>query len=301
MSPIPVITAKQSNQLNNQCDFSMNIRCWGSRGSFPVCGPGFDRYGGDTTCVEVRSGSGDIVVIDAGTGIRNLGYQLGAMCEEPIHLIFTHAHLDHIMGFPFFLPIYNEKATLRIYGCPCSTGAFETVIKNIMRDPYFPVDFGALKANITFHNISETAFTIGSLSVTPITLNHPNGGCGLRIEENGRVFVFLTDNELGNDEPTSKPAEYFESFCRNADLLLHDAEYTEEEYPHFTAWGHSKFTDAVNLALSSGVKRMGLFHINSGRTDNQMDELVAHAQKLIYQSGSDMECFGVSSKFQISI
>ena len=279
----------------------MNIRCWGSRGSFPACGPEYNRYGGDTACVEVQSQSGDILIIDAGTGIRKLGDLLEAKPPKSIHLIFTHAHLDHIIGFPFFLPIYNKNTKLHIYGPQTANGSFESVLRTVMKDPFFPVEFDKLKADITFHNISEVNFCIGSLAITPIKLNHPNGGCGLRIEENGRAFVFLTDNELGDDDPGSNPASYFESFCRGADLLFHDSEYTDEEYPHHTAWGHSKFTDAVRLALSSGVKKFGLFHINTRRTDSQMDELVKNAQEIVRGSGSKMECFGVNSGFQCAL
>jgi len=279
----------------------MNIRCWGSRGSFPVCGPEYNRYGGDTACVEVRSERGDIIIIDAGTGIRKLGDLLVASPPESIHIIFTHAHLDHIVGFPFFMPIYNKNTTLHIYGPQTAIGTFENALKNIMSEPFFPVEFHKLKSNITFHNISEVDFTIGSLTITPVKLNHPNGGCGLRIEENGRAFVFLTDNELGDDDPESRPTPYFESFCANADLLFHDAEYTDEEYPNHTGWGHSKFSDVIKLALSANVKKLGLFHINTRRTDDQMDELVKSAQEIVRERGSGMECFGVGFGFECEL
>ncbi|MCL2688929.1 MAG: MBL fold metallo-hydrolase [Chitinispirillia bacterium] len=279
----------------------MNIRCWGSRGSFPACGPEYNRYGGDTACVEVRSQSGDLLIIDAGTGIRKLGDLLETEPPKSIHIIFTHAHLDHIMGFPFFVPIYNKSTKLHIYGPQTTAGSFESVLKNIMKDPFFPVEFDKLRADITFHDISQNPFTIGSLAITPIKLNHPNSGCGLRIEENGRAFVFLTDNELGDEDPGSNPTSYFESFCKGADLLFHDAEYTDEEYPLYIAWGHSKFTDAVRLALSSGVKKFGLFHINTRRTDDQMDELVKSAQEIVRENDSKMECFGVGFGFQCEL
>ena len=279
----------------------MNIRCWGSRGSFPACGPEFNRYGGDTACVEVRSDRGDTLIIDAGTGIRRLGDMLDTRLPESIHMIFTHAHLDHIIGFPFFLPVYNKNTKLHIYGPQTAAASFESALKDIIRAPFFPVEFNKLKADITFHNIGEESFRIGSLAITPIKLNHPNGGCGVRIEENGRSFVFLTDNELMDDNNAGKPPAYFESFCANADLLFHDAEYTNEEYPHYTAWGHSKFTDAVRLALSSGVKKLGLFHINARRTDDQMDEIVKNAQEIIRERDSKMECFGVSCGFQCTL
>jgi phosphoribosyl 1,2-cyclic phosphodiesterase len=278
----------------------MNIRCWGSRGSFPACGPEFKRYGGDTACIEVRSDRGDIIIIDAGTGIRKLGDLLDAQLPESIHLIFTHAHLDHIIGFPFLPPIYKENTKLHIYGPQTAVGSFDSVLKNIMRAPFFPVEFNKLKADITFHNIGAEPFRIGSFEIKPVELNHPNGGCGVRIEENERSFVFITDNELMND-PAFKPMAYFESFCANADLLFHDAEYTDEEYPRYVTWGHSKFSDTVRLALSSGVKKLGLFHINARRTDDQMDEIVKSAREIVRERDSNMECFGVSCGFQCAL
>ncbi|MFP4165498.1 MAG: MBL fold metallo-hydrolase [Chitinispirillaceae bacterium] len=280
----------------------MFIRCWGSRGGLPVSGPDFIRYGGDTTCIEVRSDNKDTVIIDAGTGIRNLGNSLnGDHNIRNLNLLFTHAHLDHIMGFPFFAPIYSEQTELSIFGSPCKNGPFETVLKEIMRNPYFPVDFDTIPSKVTFQDLSKDPFHIGSLKIIPIMLNHPNGGNGFRIEENNTSFVFLTDNELEDEQEDSRPTEYYQQFCKDADLLFHDAEFTEEEYPRFTAWGHSKYTDAAELAIQSKVSRFGLFHLNNRRTDDQMDELVKCAQDLIRSRGADTVCFGVRSNFQISL
>lgn len=280
----------------------MYIRCWGSRGGLPVSGPEFIRYGGDTTCIEVKSNNGDSVIIDAGTGIRNLGNTLSGKSNiGKMNLIFTHAHLDHIMGFPFFSPIYKEQTELTIFGNHCKTGSFETVLKEIMRDPYFPVDFDTIPSKIEFEDLSKEPFQIGSLTIIPIVLNHPNGATGFRIEEKDTSFVFLTDNELEDEQPDSRPTEYYQQYCQNADLLFHDAEFTEAEYPKFTAWGHSKYTDAAQLAINSGVSRFGLFHINNRRTDDKMDELVESAQEIIRSSGSEIECFGVGSAFEINL
>jgi len=278
----------------------MRIRCWGARGSFPVSGAEFIRYGGDTTCVEVESGKGDIVVLDAGTGIREFGDQLVTAREKIVHIVFTHAHLDHIVGFPYFAPIYDEEAELHIYGCPCGADSIETALRKLMRSPYFPVDFSALPAKITFHHVSVAPFNIGSMRFTPIRLSHPNGGCGYRIEDRRKVFVFLTDNELEYGKPGADP-EYFESLCEDADLLIHDAEYTDEEYRKYESWGHSKYTDAVRLAIAAKVKMLGLFHIHTRRTDDEMDEIVAHAGDIISDAGSNIVCFGVGAGFETEI
>jgi phosphoribosyl 1,2-cyclic phosphodiesterase len=261
----------------------------------------FIRYGGDTACVEVESSKGDVVLLDAGTGIRAFGNQFAAAQEKVVHLVLSHAHLDHIMGFPYFQPIYDEHAILNIYGGQCGAGSMETALRKLMRPPYFPVDLSALPAEINFHEVGADTFNIGVLKFTPIRLNHPNGGCGYRIEEKGKVFIFLTDNELQRDNPDTGLYEYFEGLCEKADLLIHDAEYTEEEYPQHESWGHSKYTDVIKLALAAEVKRVGLFHLNALRTDDQMDAIVADAKKIIRESGAATECFGIGTGFEVVI
>jgi phosphoribosyl 1,2-cyclic phosphodiesterase len=278
----------------------MRIKCWGARGSFPACGANFVRYGGDTSCVEVESSKGDLVILDAGTGIRAFGEQFAGAPEKVIHLVFTHTHIDHIVGFPYFKPLFNERTTLHIYGCACGADSLETALRKFMRSPYFPVDFSALPSEIIFHEVTATPFVIGALRFTPIRLNHPNGGCGYRIEERGATLVFLTDNELEYGKP-GWDAEYFESLCEGADLLMHDAEYTDEEYKQYQSWGHSKYTDAVKLAIASKAKRLGLFHVNARRTDDDMDAIVKDAKAIISESGSGMECYGIGTGFEIEI
>ncbi len=281
----------------------MRIRCWGSRGSFPACGAEFVRYGGDTSCLEVESDKGDLVILDAGTGLKAFGDHFAATArKKAVHLVCTHAHLDHIMGFPFFSPIFNEHTTLNVYGCPCAADSLETAIRKLMRTPYFPVDFCALPSEIIFHEVTPAPppFKIGTLTLTPIRLNHPNGGCGYRIEERGKALVFITDNELEYGKP-GFDAEYYETYCADADILIHDAEYTDDEYKQFQSWGHSKYTDVIKLAVAAKVKRLGLFHINARRTDDQMDAIVDDAKKIVAQSGTAIECFGLGTGFEITI
>jgi phosphoribosyl 1,2-cyclic phosphodiesterase len=267
-----------------------------------VSGAEFVRYGGDTSCVEVESDAGDVVLLDAGTGIRGFGDQFEAAGDKDVHLVITHAHLDHITGFPHFAPLYNKHAVIRIYGCRCAAEPLETALRQLMRTPYFPVDFSALPAEISFREISAEPFAAGSLQLTPIRLNHPNGGCGFRIEERNKAFVFLTDNELEyGSRNGDEAALYFERFCENADLLFHDGEYTDEEYPKFASWGHSKYTDAVKLAIKVKAKKLGLYHINARRTDDEMDQIVRSARGIIEKNGADLECFGVGAGFEIEI
>jgi phosphoribosyl 1,2-cyclic phosphodiesterase len=279
----------------------MRIRCWGSRGAIPVSGPDFIKYGGDTACVEVRSGGGDIIILDAGSGIRNLGVKLMREKSRKINILFTHLHLDHIMGFPFFGPVYSREFSISIYGCPFKISSFESALHGMMRSPYFPVDLKNLPARVRYKDIMAKSFRIGSVKVTPVYLNHPNGGLGYRLEEKGKAFVLLTDNELGYDLSGSQPFEYYVDFCKDADLLIHDAEFNREEYRKFKAWGHSAYTDAVELGIRAGVKRLGLFHINSYRTDRQVESIVRDSKRIIKKNNCGMDCFAVGNQFEITI
>ncbi|MCL2182605.1 MAG: MBL fold metallo-hydrolase [Chitinispirillia bacterium] len=250
--------------------------------------------------MEVGSAKGDLVILDAGTGIRAFGDQFAEAPGKVIHLVFTHAHIDHLVGFPYFRPIFDDRTTLHIYGAPCGADSLETALRKFMRSPYFPVDFSALPCEIIFHEVSAAPFMIGALKLTPIRLNHPNGGCGYRIEERGAAFVFLTDNELEYGKPGGE-TDYFEAMCKGADLLMHDGEYTDKEYPLFESWGHSRYTDAVKLAVAAKVKRLGLFHINSRRTDKCMDAIVDDAKAIVKKCGAELECFGVGAGFEIEL
>jgi len=175
----------------------MYIKCWGSRGSTPVSGCEFDKYGGDTTCIEIRTRSDDLIIVDAGTGIRRLGNQLIDENRSVFNFIFTHSHWDHLMGFPFFKPLHKAASRIYMHRCPFPGKYIETIVTKLMRPPHFPVRYADLKASIVYKNGCPGTFSIGSVNITPIALSHPNGGCGYSFEEDGKRFVFLTDNELG--------------------------------------------------------------------------------------------------------
>ena len=272
----------------------MNIKCWGSRGSIPVSGREFQKYGGDTTCIEIRTRSDDLIIVDAGTGIRRLGNQLIGENRDIYHFIFTHSHWDHLMGFPFFKPLYEKSSRIVMYRCPFPGKYVETIVTKLMRPPLFPVRYSDLTATVTYQKGCPDAFGIGSVTVTPIALSHPNGGCGYKFEEDGKTFVFLTDNELGFLHPGGcRPADYVR-FCRGADLLIHDAEFTPEEYEKSIEWGHSSCMDTLQLAMDAGVRQLGLFHLNQDRTDGQMDDLVNDCRKVLSENRADLQCVGVS-------
>lgn len=279
----------------------MNIKVWGSRGSIPVSGKEYLKYGGDTTCVEIRTKSGDIIIVDAGTGIRRLGNKLDEEKSFDLHFIFTHAHWDHLMGFPFFKPLYFKKFNIRMHRCPYNSKFVETILSKLMAPPNFPVKYSEITAQLFYPNTCPTEFEIGSVKVVPIALSHPNGGNGYKFIEDSKSFVFLTDNELGYIHPGGLPFKDYVKFSRNADLLIHDAEYTPEEYKTFIDWGHSVYTDALDLAQKAKVKKLGLFHLNQERTDRQMDKIVQDCRNRIAKKGRKLDCVGVASDMEFEL
>lgn len=278
----------------------MLIRCWGARGSIAVDGEQYSKYGGNTTCMEIRSGD-DVFIIDAGTGIRALGNHLRKNNDSKYHLFFTHVHWDHIIGFPFFKPLYSKNTKLVIYGCSFTGNSFQDVIAKTMVAPYFPINIDGLSTSISYESPCMQPFKFGSLTVTSIPLSHPNQGLGYCFNENGKRFVFLTDNELQYPHPGRASYEEYLEFCKGADLLIHDAEYLPEEYPSRRNWGHSSVTDALELAIKAGVKRFGLFHLNQERSDNDVDEMVDMCQKNIKKQKLSLECYAIGTGFEITL
>ncbi len=276
----------------------MYIKCWGSRGSIPVSGKNYLKYGGDTTCLEIRTKSDDIIIIDAGTGIRRLGNKLIEEERFRYNFLFTHAHWDHLLGFPFFKPIFFNNSELRIYRCPFPGTFAEKMISQILASPYFP---GKHSAKIVFEKGCPEQFEIGSITVIPIRLSHPNGGSGYKFIENGKSFVFLTDNELGYIHPRGLPSDDYLKFSAGADLLIHDAEYTLKEYETFIKWGHSSCADVIDLSMKAEVKELGLFHLNQERTDKQMDEIIKACRKNIAEKGYNFNCFAVRSDMTFNL
>jgi phosphoribosyl 1,2-cyclic phosphodiesterase len=277
----------------------MIIRCWGARGSIPVSGGEYLKYGGDTTCIEIRTIDDDIVIIDAGSGIRRLGNCLLSEGRYQYAMIFTHAHWDHLMGFPFFKPIYFKKTKISLHGCPFAQASIKDVIARVMAPPNFPVNFEDIRADIAYHEACEETFTINSLAVTPIALSHPNQGLGYRFVEDGKSFVFLTDNELSFRHPGGLLYEDYLAFSQGADLLIHDAEYEQKDYRK--AWGHSVYKDALRLALKARVKRLGLFHHNQERSDRAVDAIVDDCRKIIKDQHSSLECFALDQNQEITL
>lgn len=279
----------------------MKIKFWGARGSIPVCGRQYIKYGGSTTCVEVRSRKDELIIVDAGSGIRLLGKELLKNSHNRFTMLFTHSHWDHVLGFPFFAPIYNKKTRINIMGCSFTSDPVREIIAKTMQPPGFPVKFEEISARFDFSSVCNSGCDLGGMQVLPIELSHPNNGLGYKFSEGGRTFVFLTDNELGFVHPGGRPAGDYLAFSRGADLLVHDADYTDEEYPRRRTWGHSTWQQALDLALKAEVRALGLFHHNQDRGDAALDRIVAECGRAARRAGSRLKCFAVREGQEVKL
>jgi phosphoribosyl 1,2-cyclic phosphodiesterase len=250
--------------------FRLAIEVWGARGSMPMAEASKLRYGGNTSCISVRSASGDRVIVDAGTGIRGLGrlFPRGAQSSE-INLFFTHFHWDHIQGLPYFSPLFRADNLIRFHAgvTPAETRAH---LERQMSYPFFPLDFAATKSQREFVQMGKTPVTCGTLSVRAFPLNHPQGAWGYRIESAGAAVVVATDMEHG--DPTLD--QVLLDYAAHADLLIYDAQYTEAEYATHQGWGHSHPRQAAAFAGAANVKQLALFHHHPDHDDAAMDRIV---------------------------
>jgi phosphoribosyl 1,2-cyclic phosphodiesterase len=256
----------------------MKIQFWGVRGSIAAPGPDTARYGGNTSCVELTTSDGTTIILDGGTGLRVLGIDmLKRPRRGPLHILISHHHWDHIQGFPFFLPVYDAKSKLIIY--PFRKGAKEELFSLLdqMDGAHFPVPHGAVPASVTLEE-PKGDWRIGSALVRRIPTNHPGGGLSFRIEDQGHAVVYMTDNEL--DPPAfTTPNSKLADFCRGADVLIHDSQYTSSDIVGKRGWGHSSVEQAVEFALAAEVRCYAMFHYDPQRTDAELDKLAERAVK----------------------
>lgn len=264
----------------------MEIRFWGTRGSIPAPGPHTLEFGGNTTCVEIIPASGRRVVIDAGTGMRLLGDRLKETGKPvSLHLLLTHNHWDHLLGLPFFAPIYDEDTEIIVDGWPHAFQALTRVFDDHMGNGFFPVAFDQLKARIDFLNrVARVPIDLEGVKIDAIPLNHPQGGLGYRLREGENSLVFITDNELGAGG--GRRFREFVQFVKGCDLLVHDAQYLPQEMAQHRGWGHSTYEEAVALALEAGVQRLLLTHHDPGRSDAQVRQIVELARQLAASEGA---------------
>ena len=255
----------------------MRIGIWGSRGSIASAGPDTVRYGGNTSCIEVAAEGEPTIILDAGTGIRRLGAALGEP-PAPIHILLSHLHLDHIQGLGFFGPLFRPECEIHVWGPPSTTADLRTRLTAYLSPPLFPVRIPDLRSRVEFHDAPRGAWQIGRLRVRAASVLHPGPTLGYRIEDSGsRSVVYIPDHEPalgGSDAPRWTSGH---GLAAGADLLLHDAQYTDDEYAARVGWGHSSVRQTLAFAKRAGAGHLVLFHHDPAHDDEWLDRLVADA------------------------
>jgi len=284
----------------------MKVRFWGTRGSIPKPGPKTLKYGGNTSCVEVRSSSGTLVVIDCGSGSHDLGQSLMAQANGPIQgtILISHTHWDHIQGFPFFAPLFVSGNEWNIYAPRGLNSSLEDTLSGQMQYTYFPITLDVMGADIHYHELVEGEFSIGDIRVRTHYLNHPALTLGYRLEVDGSSVVYVCDNEpycadtcfeSGN---LSAQEQAMLEFLRNADLVIHDAQYTAKELKEKTGWGHSSGEYAASICKAAGVKQLALTHHDPTREDEAVDRIVNELQSHFQ---TNLTIFGAAEGTEIEL
>ena len=273
------------------------VRFWGVRGSIPTPGSATAYYGGNTSCVEVRA-EGQLIILDAGSGIRPLGVALGAEFKDrPLHctLLISHTHWDHIQGFPFFAPAYNPRNSVRILGYEGSSAGLQATLSGQMESPYFPVGWKQLPSNISIEELKEMQFTLGPVQVKTSFLNHPGICVGYRIISRHGSVAYLPDNEPFQHRSNNgtemlqhvrREEERLTEFIRGVDVLIIDSQYDSAEYSSHVGWGHGCIEDVVSLALEAKVKQLYLFHHDPSHDDEFISKMVLKARAIAQQKKS---------------
>ena len=256
----------------------MKLKFWGTRGSIPTPQPDRMKYGGDTPCVELTTSKGNMIILDAGTGIRRLGLELlkNKPANRNITILLSHTHWDHIQGFPFFLPIYDKSFRFKIFGPLRMDSKLEIRLQVQMSDLFFPVNLSALEETMEFIEIVEDPFMIDGVKVAPRHLYHPLGCFGYRITDGDKSVVYATDNE----HIPGEISEDMQVLARDADVLIYDAHFTDGEFPKYKGWGHSTWQQGVRVSQALGVKKLILFHHDPNHDDAFIDQVVEEAQKI---------------------
>jgi phosphoribosyl 1,2-cyclic phosphodiesterase len=266
----------------------VRLTVWGCRGSVPTPGPETVRYGGNTSCVEVRFEDGTVIVLDAGTGIRELGVELLRRGVERINLCLTHLHLDHLEGLRFFGPLWEDEIVIDIWGPPSPVSHLQDRIARAFSPPLFPVELGDVPAQVTFRDIPRRPWTIGGARLVAEAVAHPGPTVGYRIENASGVVAYIPDHEPAlTGSLATREREWISggAVAADADVLLHDAQYFEDEYEERVGWGHSSVDDAVAFTRAVGARRLVLFHHEPRHDDELLERLEARARALVNGGG----------------
>lgn len=260
----------------------MQARVWGCRGSLAAPGADTVRYGGNTSCIEVRLESGHVLVLDAGTGIRALGAAMEHDPVDEVHILLTHLHMDHLQGLGFFRPLFRRGCDVHVWGPASPVQSLADRIAIYLSPPLFPVRLADIPARVTFHDAPEEAVTIGSATVRAGKVTHQGPTVGYRIEEGGRTLVYLPDHEPSiGGHLADEPPEWISGhdIACDADVLFHDAQYRDDEYPAHVGWGHSCIEHVMSFAGKAGAQSVLLFHHDPYHVDDELEALLVEARR----------------------
>ena len=267
----------------------MDVRVWGARGSIPTPGAETWRYGGNTSCVQVGLSDGSTLVLDAGTGIRPLGLRMPRP-SAPIHLLLTHLHLDHIQGLMFFAPMFNPAAEVIVWGPAAPEAPLRDRIARYLSAPLTPVEIRELPCEVSFRECETTEWKIGPATIRSCSVAHRGPTLGYRIEDAGATLAYIPDHEPALGASLQDlPDEWISGLelARNADLLLHDAQYSDQEYPQHLGWGHSSISDALQFARRANVRKLIAFHHDPLHSDDDLDGLAVVARRRWLELGGE--------------
>jgi phosphoribosyl 1,2-cyclic phosphodiesterase len=257
----------------------VNVKVWGARGSVPAPGPETTRYGGNTSCVQLELDDGSMIVLDAGTGIRTLGLAM-KRSDRPLHILLTHLHLDHIQGLMFFAPAFRPESEIVIWGPASPEASLEDRIARYISAPLSPIEVRELPCHPSFRDAETTEWRIGSATISAASVTHRGPTLGYRVESGGSSVCYIPDHEPGLGSPLADlDEEWISGFelARDATLLIHDCQYTNEEYPEHLGWGHSPLSDALVFGRRTGAERLLLFHHDPLHSDDFLDAFSGRA------------------------
>jgi len=261
----------------------MIVRVWGARGSLSAPGPATVGYGGNTSCVEIEFADGTTLILDAGSGIRELGKRIAERDPGLLHICLTHLHLDHVEGLGFFEPLWTPGWKLHFWGPPSATTTLKDRVARYLSPPLFPVGLAEAPAEVVFEDVPREPWRLGSAVIEAEAVEHRGPTVGYRIDDEGKALVYLPDHEPYLTAALDDERKWVSGWAlaAGADLLLHDSQYTEEEYAQRLGWGHSSVNQAAAFSRAAEVRQLGMFHHDPMRSDSELEELYDQVAEIV--------------------